>query len=298
MTGIFKGLIRGGVVLGVLGALALGGMTLVAGKDATAIMLQDAQYSLREMIDDNIDDPAALRHQLMKLQEEYPDRIASVQRDLAELNTEIRYLTRDRDIAARVAELADEDLAVLEPVVSEWVDGGYNATQLTSTNPAPVQVRFQGKLLNMEQAAMQVQRIQSTRLAYENRAADADHDLGYLHQQAVRLEELLGKLESERAQFETQLSQLDRQIDAIERNERLISLMEKRQRTIDECSRYEAQSLDHVTDRLAEIRALQEAELDVLASAEAEVDYEEMARMQLQSERDALAPILELAPVR
>lgn len=292
MTTFFKGFVRIGVVCGVLAALGLGGMCLVAGKDATTVMLHDAHLSVREMIDSNIEDPAVLRHQLSKLQEEYPDRIASVRKDLAELNSEIRRLDRDQAIADRVVALADEDLAVLAPLVSSAQDTGLvNAT----TNHGAA-VRFQGKLLSLEQAASRWHQIQQTRSAYASRAGDAEHDLVYLQQQAGRLEELLLKLETERGQFESQIDQLDRQIDAIARNERLIELMNKRQRTIEECSRYEAQSLDHIVSKLDEIRAVQEAELEVLASAEAQVDYVDVARTQLQAERDQLAPVNELLP--
>ena len=41
----------------------------------------------------------------------------------------------------------------------------------------------------------------------------------------------------------------------------LIKLLEKRNRTIDECSRYEAASLDQITGRLASIKSRQEAEM-------------------------------------
>jgi chromosome segregation ATPase len=302
MTRILKGVIRGGVVLGVLTALSLGGMCLVAGKDATAIMLHDAQYTLRQMIDDNIDDPAVLRHQLMQLQEEYPERIAAVRKELAELNTQVRQLGREKEIAERVVALADEDLEVLEPFVSSLVDGMVMhqtaAYAVSAENGTTSAVRFHGRLLTAEQAAMRVQQIRQTQLAYENRAADAEHDLGYLQQQAAQFEAQLLKLETERSQFEAQLSQLDRQIDAIARNERLIQLMERSRKTMEECTRYEAQSLDHLHVRLDEIRSIQEAELDVLASAEAQVDYEQVARMQLEAERDALAPAIELLPNR
>ena len=74
---------------------------------------------------------------------------------------------------------------------------------------------------------------------------------------------------------------LSRQVDAIARNERLIDLMESRNQTIEECSRYDAISLDQLTSRLAEVRSRQEAELEFLSTRRADTDYEDMARMQL-----------------
>ncbi|MAF66729.1 MAG: hypothetical protein CMJ84_13860 [Planctomycetes bacterium] len=147
------------------------------------------------------------------------------------------------------------------------------------------------KVVSVQRAATRVNQIRHTRVAYANRAADAGHDLTYLHEQANRLEELLGQLENERAQFQGQIWQLSRQVDAIARNDRLIGLLEKRNRTIEECSRFDCSSLDQMTARLAEVRSRQEAELDLLSSEQFRDDYEEMARYQLQAEGPGLEPV-------
>ena len=96
------------------------------------------------------------------------------------------------------------------------------------------------------------------------------------------MEELLVQLETEHTRFQAQLWQLERQVDAIARNERLIELLEDRNKTIEECSRFDAISVDHVTERLAEIRSRQEAELELLSSTQETTDYEEQARQALQ----------------
>ena len=91
------------------------------------------------------------------------------------------------------------------------------------------------------------------------------------------------QLEGERAQFQTQIQALSRQVDSIARNERLIGLLEKRNRTIEECSNYDVSTLDQLTGRLSEIRSRQEAELDMLSSHQGRTDYEDLARMELNS---------------
>ena len=73
----------------------------------------------------------------------------------------------------------------------------------------------------------------------------------------------------------------------LHRVDRLIELLDKRNRTIEECSRYDLASLDQLTSRLAQVRTRQEAELDHLASMSFDVSYEEMARMQVQTGLDA-----------
>lgn len=272
---IMKTILRTGVILGTLAVLGLGGMALVAGPDRACAVIDQVQASIRSSIDDNVEDTVALRNQLRKLQSEYPERISQVRADLAEIQEEIRELERDKAISQRVVSLADQDLAVLEPLLT---DAGAGGNVQTST------VLFQNRLMSLNQAYTRATQIKQTRIAYANRGADADYSLGYLHQQAERLAQLLVELEAERAEFETQLVQLDRQVDAIARNERLISMMEKRQKSF-EASRYEAPSMDHIVARLGEIRTRQEAEIDYLANDQRRIDYEDLARMQLESER-------------
>ena len=96
--------------------------------------------------------------------------------------------------------------------------------------------------------------------------------------------QVLEQLEAERAQFQVQLSQLERQVASIARNDRMIELMEKRQRTMDRIRSWDAVSLDQIQGRIQSIRAEQEARLDVLTQDQGVVDYEELARQELRSE--------------
>jgi len=153
-------------------------------------------------------------------------------------------------------------------------------------------VRLDGATYTPDSAHTQLQRVRATRSAYAGRATDARHDLGYLEKQAERMEELLVKLQGEQTEFRAQVVGLNRQIDAIGRNDRLLELLEKRNKTIAECSRYEAVSLDQITARLDQIKGKQEAALDLFASEERATDYEEEARQQLASEElSDLAPL-------
>ena len=250
----------------------------VAGQDRTRAVVHEIHGQVLESIDGHIDDPTALRSQLREMEQEYPKRIAQVRGDLAGLQSEIRGLEREQAISERVVALADQDLGRLEAQLAAQVRAGEAELVAVTT------VSLDGHVYSVERAQVRLHQIRSTRLAYANRAADAQHDLTYLQKQGVRLEDLLGKLEAERAEFRSQIMGLARQIDAIARNDRLIKLIEKRNRTIQECSRYEAVSLDQISGRLAQIRTRQEAELDILANAQAQTDYEDMARMQLATE--------------
>lgn len=275
-----SGFVRLVLRVGVISVLAGGAVAVIAGPRRASAVLHQAHGKLMSLIDANIDDPIALREQLRELEQEYPARISQIRSDLAELHEQMRQIERDRAVAARVVALADADLDELEPVLAQA-----EAARGEVGTGTLVRVRFQERSYGLERARARAEQIRQTRSIYENRGADAEHDLGYLRQQAGRLEELLLQLETERAQFQTQIQQLDRQVDAISRNDRLIEMMRARQKTIEECSRYEVASLDQLEGRLAAIRSRQEAELDGLAQNGHERDYEDLARTQLERER-------------
>lgn len=280
MAGIIKTFFR----VGVITAAAAGAAVLIAGPERAAALVSQAHTHIMDHIDENIDDPVALRAQLRELERQYPERISQVRGDLAELSEQVKQLQREKDISERVVSLADNDLQALRPLLAEA-----EASHIEKASHGAVRnvtaIRFDDRTYTIEQAYSRANQINHTRVAYANRAADAAHDLVYLEQQAERLGELLMKLEAERAQYQAQLAQLDLQVDAIKRNEKLIAMLEKRQRTIDECGRYEVANLDQMVARLSEVRARQQAELEILTGEAREVDYEDMARMQLGSEQ-------------
>lgn len=278
MFSFIKGIARVSTI-GLLSAGVIGGgALLIAGPGRTKAMVDKVQTGILSHIDAHIDDPTAMRAQLQELEAEYPARISAVRGDLAELNEQIRQLHRDRAVSERVVAMAEDDLAQLQPALDEAV------AQRAVGQAQAASVRFGEAHYTFERATNKAQQIRNTRNAYSQRAADAAHDLVYLQNQSLRLEELLSQLETERAQFQSQLSLLSRQVDAIARNERLIDLMESRNKTIEECSRYDAISLDQITNRLAEVRSRQEAELEYLSTRRADTDYEDMARMQIDRE--------------
>ncbi len=278
MFSFLKRFMKAGVIATVVLGTAATAAVVVAGPGRARAVFSQVHGKLLHSIDATIDDPVALRAQLQEMEREYPQRIAQVRGDLAELNEEIRQLERDQAIATRVVELAEQDLVAMQGQVDAAAEDELGRARLAS-------VTIDHRVYTLERAAARMQQIHNTRVAYANRASDAEHDLKYLRQQSGRLETLLVQLEKERAEFRGQIVGLSRQVDAIARNERLIDLLEKRNRTIEECTRFEAISLDQITGRLAEIRSRQEAELDLLASTQAESDYEDLARMQLDSER-------------
>lgn len=278
MFGIIKKTFRLGVITaGILGVGAIAAFAAF-GEGRTKTVVREFHGKVLEKIDQTIDNPAALRAQLHEMEREYPERIAQVRGDLAELDAEIRSLERDQAVSERVVALVDTDLGRVEGALAAHSEVSSNG--LTSVRA----IEIADRVVSPQRAQHQLHQMKEQRLVYANRSADAQHDLLYLEKQRSRLQELLTKLETERAEFQTQILGLSRQIDAIARNDRLITLLERRNRTIEECTRYEAISLDQITGRLAQITSRQEAELDVLSNIEPSTDYEDMARLEIANQ--------------
>lgn len=279
MACIMKTAVRIGVITALVGGVAV----WAAGPDSVRAIVRQTRTSVKQVIDKNISDPVALRSQLRDLEGQYPKRIAAVRGDLAEVNEQIAQLQRELEVSRRVVSLADNDLQTMQGVLSKA-----EQTKQAGGNQI-VKVRFADERLSMDDAYAKANKVSQLRSAYATKASDVERDLGYLGQQKDRLAKLLDKLERERADFQSQLWTLDRQVDTIARNDRLIDLLQDRQKTIDEQSRYEAVSLGQVTARFAEIRAKQEAKLEMFGQSTEMENYEDQAKTQIDFERGSAA---------
>lgn len=271
--------------IGVIGGLAAGAVVLIAGPERVAALATQAKSGINQRLDEKISDPVALRAQLRALEAQYPQRISQVRSDLGELREQSEQLKRTLEINRRVVALADEDADKLASALERAQEAQMQA--VAEGEPHRVVLVFRNHRLDPESARSRLHQIVSARNAYTAQIADIERDLGYLGKQESRLSELLARLESERAEFQAQLWQLDNEVDAIARNERMIKIMERRQASIDEQSRYRAASLDQVRGRLAERRAEQESRMAALAAGQERTNYEDLARMELDRETAA-----------
>lgn len=272
---ITRSIIRWGLV----GGLAVGGLALLA-PDHTGACLAAIRGKAQNAMDKLVSDPIALRRQLEGLAKQYPDRIAEVRGEVAEVDHQLTQFHRDVEIATRVVAMTTEDLGKLKTLVSKAEE-----TRTVSTNGRPVYIRFQGVKFDLEEAYNEARRINSVRGSYQDRLAHDQQQINFLTQQKQRLTEILNKLESEHSTFQAQLWQLDRQIDAIARNERLIELTEQQQDTLASYEKFgKVGSLKQLEAKLAELRAVQEAQLESLSKKGIHTDYENKAHWQMSSE--------------
>ncbi len=276
-----KKILVGGFVAAICFTLLGGALLVLGGPERGRAALHGMRGQVSEMIDAHIDDPVALRNQLRELEQTYPERIRSVRNDLIELEGQARQLKHEQAISERVVALADRDLAALVPQLEEARAMAEAHSSQGVRGASLVSLRFDNDVYTLKHAGNKVRQIKNARSAHASRAADAQHSLAYLEQQMGRFQEVLAELESEQVQFQAQLFDLNRQVDSIQRNDRLIAMLAERKRTLDECSRYDVVSLDQVTGQLAQVLSQQEAELDVLASPIDQSNYVDRAKHDL-----------------
>lgn len=286
---------------GVIGAIALGTAAAVAGPSRLRALFDQTRESINSKIDENITDPVALRSQIKDLEAQYPKRIAEVRGDLAKLREQVSQLNRDLAISNRVVQMADSDSIKLTSAIDQarmasvqiasFSGPSVTASEIACVQDAPqeptsknVVILFKNERIDIPTAETKRMQVDATRNAYASRAADIQRDLGYLSQQERQLTSLSTRLENEYTSFQTQVFDLDRQIDAIGRNDRMISIMKDRQGTLDEQSRYRAASLDAITTKLADVRARQEATLLSLSKVSERYGYEQDAKASLDRE--------------
>lgn len=276
MTSIPRFIIRWGLISG----LALGGVTLLIGPERVSAGLAHVRAKAQSVVDLAVDNPAALRRQLDKLADEYPDRIAVVRGELAEVEHQLTQFDRDTEVAGRVVAMTTDDLGDLRTLITK--------AENVESNGRPVAVRFEGVRFNLDQAYGEARRINHVRNTYRDRLACNVQQTSLLDQQKARLVEILSTLEDEYNTFQTQMWQLDRQIDAIERNDRMIEMTEQLQATLDSYDRWgQVGNLKQLEAKLAELHTIQEAQLQALAKRGIQNSYEERAKFELDSEMDA-----------
>ena len=270
-----RSIIRWGLISG----LSLGGLTLLIGPHKVAAGLHQIRANVQMVVDRALDEPAALRRQLVQMADQYPDRIATVRGELAEVEHQLAQFSRDSEIATRVVAMTTEDLTELKTLVVRAESDTNDAVAVRA-----VFVRFKGIRFDVPQAYTEAKRINAVRLNYQDRAASNVQQVSMLSEQKARLMEICDRLESEYATFQTQMWQLDSQIDAIERNERLIEMTKDLQATLNDYDRWgEIGNLKQLEGKLAELRTIQKAQLDTLRQTGLRIDYAKQAAHQIDS---------------
>lgn len=234
--------------------VALVGIVAVGflGKHRVHRCLDQARHSLQSAVDSAIDpgEEAKLRRRLESVQQLLPGRIAEMQVALAEVDGELAALERDAQLCRRVVAFCERDLEALEASV----DAG----------PAL-------KALQLEEIA----RVKATYEARLEQGRAAAHDLG---EERTMIAQALSELEAEQARLDWEARRLEREIDQLRRNGRLIEVLEaNRIAREDAITRADLDSLRRVRAAIAEKRAAQDVRLQELRRRRLAGDYEARA---------------------
>lgn len=265
------------VRVGVVSGLAAGALVVIAGPHRVGAVMSQVRTNVNNLADSVIDDPIALRAQLRDLQREYPARIAEISSELDTLQSQMADMERDRRITARAHTLAQAKAA-------EWSD------MLTRAKDAQgdfrtVAFKYDSQTLNFEQAVARAQSVQKQVQLFAKRVEDMNRDITFLSQQKQRLNDLLNELTTEQDQLHVQIAQLDSEIDMIERNDKLITMIEDRERAISEYSTgSRGVSIVQVEKRLAKIHAEQEARFNAITGNTKNSSFLDQAEQELMQE--------------
>ena len=276
---------------GLIGAVGLGGLAFLVGPDRIATGFQQLRSKAQSVADDLVDDPVALRRQLQQLAERYPERIAEVRGELAEIERQKTQLEKDREVARRVVAMTTSDLEELRGMLAEG--------EISAASGRTVAIRVNSRSVDLATARGEARRIAAIRRTYQDRYAGDDTQVDFLQQQQERLQEILAQLEDESDRYEAKLWQLDRQIDAIARNDRLIDMTREQQALLAEYDKFgNVGNLDQLEAKLAELRTVQEAQLQTLAKRGVRSDYEDRARNAIDDDSfDLVDPFEDLDPI-
>ncbi|MBN4052776.1 hypothetical protein JYU07_00690 [Roseiflexus sp. AH-315-K22] len=268
---ITKSIIR----IGLITALAGGAVVAIAGPDRVLAVLQQAKQQVNHAIDRNIDDPIALRAQLRNLEAKYPQRIKEVEHDLFKIQAERAQIEREFAIDQKAIEITQGKLGQLTDVLARGEALGQQGNF--------VRIKFERDRMDMDEAYRLANNYKTLLSNFRAAAEENDVYLDMLVDQEGQLADLLGQLEAEQLEFQSQLAQLDRQVDAIARNERLISLLEERQASFNKYdSPYSAPNSDAVRINIANLLSDQQRRIASLSDKAERIDIREQAEQQLK----------------
>ncbi|MCA9295887.1 MAG: hypothetical protein KC983_05205 [Phycisphaerales bacterium] len=263
---------------GLIGGLAVGGLAILV-PEQTQMGIHTVRAKAQQLIGMCIDDPTALRAQIANLTETYPDRIAEIRGEVAEVDMQLADFTHEMDVASRVVAMTTNDLNDLKRLVDR---AEVKRNELNDGQSPAVLIRYNGNRFDVNEALTEAHRINDVRQTYKDRLAHSKQQATFLGEQRTRLTEILDRLEREYSTLQTQLVALDREIVAIERNERLIDLTRDQEQTLRKYEKFgQVGSIKEVQSQLARIRTEQEARLQALSKRTVRDSYEERATLEL-----------------
>jgi hypothetical protein len=226
---------------------------------------------LRSNVDGLVDARVALRHEVEDLSRDYPKRIAELRSHLDGIERDLSACERERRVSGEVVALCRGDVEVLRSGMAALPPGGGAFS-------------FRGDRLSLADAERRAARIAETASMHEKRSGDLDRETAMLSGERERLRAELAAVEEEFREFAVQAASLLREIDAVSRQEKLVTLAERRATREADPLSDRAASLAEVKARIDRRRTEMDVRLRALSSAATVGEYEARARLNLAGE--------------
>jgi len=264
-----------------IGGLALGGATLLLGPDRMLAGFDCVKTKVQHVVDDVMDDPVALRRELAQLANELPEKIADIEGEISIVDRQIVQLGSDTEVARGVVAKATTKMEDLHSLLTR-------AAATRESTGQDVQVRYNGNRYDLRGAREAFNRYSAMRTSYQDRLAANERDLQYLGEQRDRLIEYVGRLQTEYTTIQTQMYQIDRKIEAIARNERLVDALEEREKSLAEFdTTFDMNSLEQLQAKLDKWETEVSARLERFDRQTEWRDLEEEVKFEIQQEQNA-----------
>jgi chromosome segregation ATPase len=258
---------------GVIGALGLVGLIAVVGLTRVKTAWWSVRDHLRSNVDEIVDTRIALKHEIRKLQEEYPERISDLRLQLREIDRDLGACNDDLGLCQEVVTLCESDITVLNAKL--------NAVDADADGLGSGVVEFRSERLDRSEALTRAGRIAETAESYRDRANDLGNERQILTEERSRLSLELADMEREFTEFQTEAATISREIDSLKRKEKLVDVAERRQRETDDIFADRASGLTVVREKIERRKIELDERLRALRGVNTTNEYEARARLRL-----------------
>jgi chromosome segregation ATPase len=258
---------------GVIGALGLAGLIAVVGLTRVKTAWWSVRDHLRSNVDEIVDTRVALQHEIRKLQDEYPERIADLRCQVKEIDRDLGSCSEDVNLCQEVVALCESDIMVLNAKL-EVADSDADGL-------GPDRVEFRSERLGRAEALTRAGRIAATASSYRDRLNDLTAEQQILREERGRLRAELAEMEREFREFQTEVGTIARDIDSLKRKEKLVKVAERRRKDTDDIFADRASGLTVVKEKIERRKIQLDERLRALRGVRSGNEYEARARLRL-----------------
>jgi len=258
---------------GVVGGLGVVALMAVVGTTRIKTAFWSVRDHIRTNVDELVDTRVALRHEVEKLKNEYPKRIAEIRIQQRSVDRDISQCEKQLHQGEEVVAIARGDIEVLRSRL--------DLADADADGISPRPIEFRAQRLTRGAALTRAAEAADVAANYEERVFDLRNERKLLFDEKARLAADRASMEQEYAQFQAEVTTIGRDIDSLERKEKLVALTERRRGEREDLFADRASSLNVLKERLARKKIELEEQLKGMNSFGGANEYEARARLRL-----------------